>query len=189
MDNMTALVSAFARAYHYQNSRVRVFADSLARKLLTDEEYIAISKNMADGISFFAPGFEGTPEDALRYVVERQLAPSVLARSAFCERAIENAARLGCRQIALYAVGYDTFPLRNRDSRLRVFELDRPGMIADRWVRIQRAGLPDLRAHGRRRGDRGVLCGLQPREPGARNARPRGRGLLPGGQKGPLTVG
>ena len=32
-----------------------------------------------------------------------QLAPSVLARSAFCERAIDNAVRLGCRQIVIYA--------------------------------------------------------------------------------------
>ncbi len=141
MDNMTALVSAFARAYHYQNSRVHVFADDLAQRLLSDKEYSAISKNMTDGIAYFAPGFEGTPDEALRYVVDHQLAPSVLARSAFCERAIDNAARIGCRQVVLYAVGYDTFPLRNRDSRLAVFELDRPAMIADRWARIHRAGL------------------------------------------------
>ena len=141
MDNMTALVSAFARAYHYRNSRVHVFSDDLAEKLLTDEEYAAISKNMSDGISYFAPGFEGTPDEALRHVVDKQLAPSVLARSAFCERAIDNAARIGCRQVVLYAVGYDTFPLRNRDSRLAVFELDMPAMIADRWARIHRAGL------------------------------------------------
>lgn len=141
MDNMTALVSAFARAYHYQNSHVHVFADDLAQRLLSDKEYSAISKNMTDGIAYFAPGFEGTPDEALRYVVDHQLAPSVLARSAFCERAIDNAARIGCRQVALYAVGYDIFPLRNRDSRLAVFELDRPAMIADRWARIHRAGL------------------------------------------------
>ncbi len=30
------------------------------------------------------------------FIVDRQLAPSVLARSAFCERAIDNAVRIGC---------------------------------------------------------------------------------------------
>ena len=88
MDNMTALVSCFARAYHHKNSERPVFADSVAEKLLTAEEYAAISRNMAQGIQYFAPGFRGTLEEALRFIVNHQLAPSVLARSAFCERAI-----------------------------------------------------------------------------------------------------
>lgn len=44
--------------------------------MLTEEEYAAISRNMSGGISFFAPDFKGTPEEALRFIVERQLAPS-----------------------------------------------------------------------------------------------------------------
>ena len=141
MDKMTALVSAFARAYHYENNSEWVFADALARRLLSDEEYAAISKHMADGIAYFAPGFEGTREEALRFIVDRQLAPSVLARSAFCERAIDSAARIGCKKVAVFACGYDTFSLRNRNTCLHVFELDRPEMIADRWRRIERARL------------------------------------------------
>ena len=46
MDNMTALVSAFARAYHYRNNHTWVFADPVAEKMLMDEEYTAISQNM-----------------------------------------------------------------------------------------------------------------------------------------------
>ena len=142
MDNMTALVSCFARAYHHKNSERPVFADSVAEKLLTAEEYAAISRNMAQGIGYFAPGFKGTPEGALRLIVNRQLAPSVLARSAFCERAIDNAVRrLGCRQVVIYACGYDTFSLRLDNQALTVYELDRPEMIADRWKRIARTGL------------------------------------------------
>ena len=141
MENMTALVSCFARAYHYKNSERPVFADSVAEKLLTAEEYDAISRNMAWGIGYFAPGFQGTPEEALRYVVNHQLAPSVLARSAFCERAIDNAIRLGCRQIVIYACGYDTFSLRTEDRALTVYALDRPEMIEDRQERIAHAGL------------------------------------------------
>ena len=67
MDNMTALVSAFARAYHYRNNHTWVFADPVAEKMLTDEEYTAISQNMSQGISFFAPEFRGTQEEALGY--------------------------------------------------------------------------------------------------------------------------
>ncbi len=141
MDHMTALVSAFARAYHYRNNAAHVFADPFAEKLLTEEEYAAVSGSMSQGISYFAPGFSGTPEEALRHIVDRQLAPSVLARSAFCERAAADAVRAGCSQIVLFACGYDTFSLRARETELRVYELDLPEMIEDRRRRIARAGL------------------------------------------------
>ena len=141
MDNMTALVSAFARAHHYRNNHTWVFADPIAEKMLTDEEYTAISQNMSQGISFFAPEFRGTQEEALRYIVDHQLAPSVLARSAFCERAIENTVRIGCGQVVLYACGYDTFSLRNQHMELKIYELDRPEMIQDKLRRIKQTGM------------------------------------------------
>ena len=140
MDNMTALVSAFARAYHHINNDTWVFSDPFAEKMLTDEEYTAISQNMSRGISFFAPEFHGTPEEALRYIVDHQLAPSVLARSAFCERAIGNAVRIGCGQVVLYACGYDAFSLRNQHKELKIYELDRPEMIEDKLRRIKQTG-------------------------------------------------
>ena len=142
MDNMTALVSCFARAYHYKNSERHVFADPVAELMLTTEEYDVISRNMTQGIQYFAPDFQGTQEEALQFIVNHQLAPSVLARSAFCERAIDNAVRLlGCRQVVIYACGYDTFSLRTDNQALTVYELDRSEMIADRWKRIARADI------------------------------------------------
>ncbi len=142
MDNISALVSCFARAYHYKNCERHVFSDPVAEQMLTAEEYGAISRNMTQGIQYFAPDFQGTPEKALQFIVSHQLAPSVLARSAFCERAIDNAVRLlGCRQVVIYACGYDIFSLRTDNQAITVYELDRPEMIADRWKRIARAGL------------------------------------------------
>ncbi len=141
MDHLTALVSCFARAYHCRNSSMPVFADTAAEQMLTAEEYGTISRNMAQGIQYFAPGFQGTPEEALQFIVNHQLAPSVLARSAFCERAVDNAVRLGCRQVVIYACGYDTFSLRTDHQALAVYELDRPEMIADRRERIARTGI------------------------------------------------
>ena len=55
MDNMTALVSAFARAYHHINNDTWVFSDPFAEKMLTDEEYTAISQNMSRGLSSMEP--------------------------------------------------------------------------------------------------------------------------------------
>ena len=140
MDNMTALVSAFARAYHFINNDFWVFADPFAEKMLTTEEYSAISQNMSQGILFFNQEFHGTREEALRYIVDHQLAPSVLARSAFCERAIDNAVRSGCGQVVLYACGYDTFSLRNQNKGMKIYELDRPEMAGDKQRRINQTG-------------------------------------------------
>lgn len=54
MDNMTAKVSCFARAYHNKNNETHIFADNVA-ELLLGEDYERISKNMTDGLSFFFP--------------------------------------------------------------------------------------------------------------------------------------
>ena len=140
MDNLTAKVSCFARAYHYQHNNTHIFADQAAGSLL-GEEYDRIAQSMTEGIGFFLPGFKGAPEEGLRLIVDRQLSPSVLGRSAYCERMLENETRLGCRQYVVFASGYDTFAVRSGHAHLSVYELDLPEMLADKKQRIENAGL------------------------------------------------
>lgn len=141
MTNLTARISTFARVYHYRNNTIHVFADPYAGKILSEEEYESVSNHMIQGITYFCPGFQGTEEEALQWIVEHQIAPSVLARSAFCERALRSAVLSGCRQIILYASGYDTFALRTQNRQLKVFELDRPEMMADKRKRLKENGM------------------------------------------------
>lgn len=82
MEHMTAKVSCFARAYHYQNNSTWIFRDEYDADILGKYEYDAISANMVEGIQFFSPVFEGNKEQALEWIVNNQLAPSVLGRSA-----------------------------------------------------------------------------------------------------------
>ena len=140
MENATAKVSCFARAYHYRHNSVHVFADAAAEKLL-GADYDQIAQSMAQGIGFFMPDFHGDAAEGLRLIVDRQLSPSVLCRSAYCERMLANKARLDCKQYLLLAAGYDTFAIRHRDTPLAVFELDLPEMLADKRARMARAGL------------------------------------------------
>ena len=140
MENMTAKVSGFARAYHYKNNRIRIFSDNIAEKLLGDD-YNQIAKSLSDGIDFFCPGFEGTKEDGLRLILDRQLSPSVLGRSAFCEDKLLNAIADGCKQYLVFAAGYDTYALRCEDKSITVFELDYPQMLNDKTERIRKAKL------------------------------------------------
>ena len=81
--NMTALVSLFARAYHQKNKDIKIFDDLLSTKLITEKEYEMFGLNMSQGISFFNPTFKGSEEEALKWIVDHQLSPSVLVRSAF----------------------------------------------------------------------------------------------------------
>ena len=119
---------------------MHVFADTAAERLL-GPDYDEIAQSMTRGIGFFMPCFHGSAEEGLRLIVYRQLAPSVLGRSAYCERMLENERRLGCRQYVIFASGYDTFAIRNRDALLSVFELDLPEVLADKKTRIEKAGL------------------------------------------------
>ncbi len=141
MDHLTAKVSCFARAYHRRANAVPVFDDTAAEALL-GEDFPQIAQSMKDGAAFFLPGFTGTPEEALRRIVDGQLAPSVLARSAYCEDALAREIDRGCRQYVIFAAGYDTFALRSGEKTLSVFELDLPEMVNDKRTRIERSTLP-----------------------------------------------
>ena len=140
MDHMTAKVSCFARAYHHKNNQVCIFDDPMAEKLLGNE-YEQIAENMAAGVKFFLSDFKGTKEEGLRLIVDRQLSPSVLGRSVFCEEKLSEAVKHGCSQYLLFASGYDTFALRNPESFLSIYELDFPELLADKRMRIKRAHL------------------------------------------------
>jgi methyltransferase (TIGR00027 family) len=144
--SLTALVSAFSRAYHSTHNTEKVFDDYLAKDILTESEYELIASNMSKGIKFFNSSLDGTQEEALHWIVDNQLSPSPLGRAAFAEKALENAVRIGAKQYLIFAAGYDTFAYRQPDwaSKIQIFELDHPATGSDKQKRIQslEAGKP-----------------------------------------------
>lgn len=138
MKNMTALMSCFARAYQAENFLPKIYDDCYAKQILGDDEYAEISKNLENGISFFAPNYIGN--DPLKWIIEKHLAPSVLARSAFNERHLKNEINLGLKQYAVLAAGYDTSAYKVT-KEVTVFELDKSEMIENKIKRTKRAGI------------------------------------------------
>ncbi|WP_410511455.1 class I SAM-dependent methyltransferase [Paenibacillus sp. BR2-3] len=136
--SLTALVSAFSRAYHAEHNQFKIFDDQLAIQLLTDEEYENIASNMSLAIAFFEPEFVGSQEQALRKIVDHQLSPTPLGRAAFAEQALAVAATLGARQYLIFAAGYDTFAYRQPKwaTKLQIFEIDHPATAADKRRRV-----------------------------------------------------
>lgn len=142
--SMTALISAFSRGYHAEHNQVKIFDDSIAKKLLSEEEFAQISKSMTEGIGFFNPSLQGTAAEGLRWVVDNQLSPSPLGRAAFAEKALETATKCGTKQYLIFAAGYDTFAYRQPTwaKGLEIFEIDHPLTAGDKKMRLERADIP-----------------------------------------------
>ena len=134
MNNMTALVSCFVRAYHTENSNIKVYNDAFASKILTKEEYFNIALNMTSGIKFFNPNYEG--DEPLKWIVNNNIGPSVLARAAFNEKYLFNDIKLGLEQYVIIASGYDTIGYKV-NKKIKVFELDKKEIIEDKIKRTK----------------------------------------------------
>ena len=141
--NMTALVSLFARAYHQKSKDIKIFDDPLSAKLITKKEYEMIRLSMSQGISFFNPNFKGSKEEALKWIVDHQLSPSVLLRSAFCKEAIEEMKEKGCKQYLDFASGYDSFAYYYQ-NQMHVFEIDKKEVIEDKRQRCKDVDIENI---------------------------------------------
>ena len=53
--SITALMSSFGRAFHAEDEEHPVFADHLAKNLMTEEEYTAVQGYLLGGAQFFEP--------------------------------------------------------------------------------------------------------------------------------------
>lgn len=50
--NMTALISCFARYYHYKNNDVRIFSDNMAEKILSKRNIVIFLKKWLKELNF-----------------------------------------------------------------------------------------------------------------------------------------
>ena len=148
--SITALMSAFGRAFHAENEEHPVFADHLAKNLMTEEEYAAVQGYILGGAQFFEPEIdsaEQTPKELLRKLINTHIAPSPLCRAAYAERTLKTAVLTGTKQYVILGAGMDTFAFRETAflSKYRVFEVDHPLTQADKRERIAHAGwtVPD----------------------------------------------
>lgn len=124
MDNgpsRTALVTAYARAYHQIADQPTIFTDDLAVPLLgvTADELTELSTHVGDPI--------GT------VINDRDRRLFFAARARVAEDAIAEAVHAGTRQVVILGAGLDTFAYRNHNPDLRVFEIDHPATQA--WKR------------------------------------------------------
>lgn len=125
--SLTALMSAFSRAYHLKNSEKPVFSDVCAEKLFSDEEYAQMEQYILSGGG-----------DVKAYV-NTHLAPTPVARARFCEESLQTGIKLGTEQYVIIGSGLDSFAYRNKNKAVTVFEIDKESVIEDKRRRLARA--------------------------------------------------
>lgn len=143
--SVTSLISAFSRAYHSQFDSPKIFNDYMAKDLISQKEFNDIKENMIQGIQFFnkeiAQKYKGNPEEILKWITQIQLAPTTLARAAYCETVLLNELILGLKQYVILGAGLDTFCFRHPELKnsLEIFEVDYPATQEFKKKRLDQA--------------------------------------------------
>lgn len=127
--SLTSLMSAFSRAYHFENSENPIFRDSIARELFSDKEFQQMEQYIVSG------GHD------LKTYVNDQLAPTPLARARFCEDSLDTAIKTGTKQYVILGSGLDTFAFRNNYESIHIYEIDREITMHEKKQRLKRAKL------------------------------------------------
>lgn len=127
-ESMTAKLCSFARAYHSNYGRQKIFDDYLAYDMMGKEEYEEIGRLIERGFNVHGDtpntGFRGKTVYA---EMDRYISPIPLSRIAFAERELNSFAdQYGVCQYVICGAGMDTFAFRNENSNIRIFELDHP---------------------------------------------------------------
>jgi methyltransferase (TIGR00027 family) len=145
--SITSLISAFARAYHVEHDEPLIINDFLATKLITSQECADIGASMIQGIDFFHSDadrqFGGDRDQILKWIVQVQLSPITLARSAYSEQVMLQEAALGVKQVVILGAGMDTYALRHPELEytLDIVEVDLPLAQQLKKERLQQAEL------------------------------------------------
>lgn len=138
-ESITAKLCSFARAYHSNFGRQKIFDDYLAYDLMGKEEYEEIGQLIENDfeVSVFDANrsFSGT---SVYPKLNRYITPIPLSRIAFAESELIRFAKEngGC-QYVICGAGMDTFAFRNENPDIRIFELDHPDTQRYKLERIK----------------------------------------------------
>lgn len=147
---VTALVTAYARAYHALHDKQKIFNDTLIPELFSEEEKKNFGIHLAAQLALIAPeeaAKNPDPGTALALVMQHHTASITLSRSRFTEEALLESINTGVTQYVLLGAGLDTFAFRHAEleDRIQIFEIDHPATHTMKIERIKKAGwkIPD----------------------------------------------
>lgn len=127
-ESITAKLCSFARAYHSNYGRQKIFDDYLAYDLMGKEEYEEIGQLIEHDYNGSAfddkQSFKG---DKVYPLLNQYITPIPLSRIAFAEKQLAAfAEKHGQCQYVICGAGMDTFAFRNENPNIQIYELDHP---------------------------------------------------------------
>jgi methyltransferase (TIGR00027 family) len=145
--SITALITAYCRAYHATHDSPKIFDDFLADQLFTAEEHAAFDQNLAGLLKVINPERAATNPDqatALACTMQTHNGPITLSRSRYTEDRLTEMVDCGVRQYVILGAGLDTFAFRRTDllEHLHIFEVDHPATQVLKHQRLAMLGQP-----------------------------------------------
>jgi len=138
-ESMTAKICSFARAYHSNYGKEKIFDDYLAYDLMGKDEYEKIGQLIERDfdLSRYDPNYSFC-RDRIREKMDAFILPIPLSRIAFAEQELARfAAENGKCQYVICGAGMDTFAFRNENPEIQIFELDHPNTQRYKLNRIR----------------------------------------------------
>ena len=127
-ESITAKLCSFARAYHSNIGREKIFDDYLAYDLMGKQEFEEMGQLIQNDFEFDNTNDSGGFEtECISPKFNRYIAPIPLSRIAFAEKKLlEFAEKHSECQYVICGAGMDTFAFRNGNPHIKIFELDHP---------------------------------------------------------------
>lgn len=139
MESVTAKLCSFARAYHSNHEKNKIFDDYLAYDLMGKEEYEQIGQLIEHDYkeALFDPAYAFSGA-RIRLNLNKYISPIPLSRAAFAERELARFAwERGECQYVICGAGMDTFAFRNENPKIKIFEIDHPDTQRYKLERIR----------------------------------------------------
>lgn len=139
-ESTTAKLCSFARAFHSNYEKQKVFDDYLAFDLMGKEEYDEIGQLIEHeyDITAFDAG-RSFSSAKIRASLNRYISPIPLSRIAYAERELDLFVReRGKCQYVICGAGMDTFAFRNANPNIMIFEIDHPDTQQYKLEKIRR---------------------------------------------------
>lgn len=123
-ESITAKLCAFARAWHSNKARDKIYDDYLAYDMMGKDEYDRVYELIRHGFGTSSHPF--SREDS-EEIIKEYIAPIPLSRIHFSESRLNQFAQNnGKIQYVICGAGSDTFSFRNNNPDIEVYEIDHP---------------------------------------------------------------
>jgi methyltransferase (TIGR00027 family) len=139
--SLTAIMTAYLRAYHAMNDSPKIFDDFLAYDLIPKERRALIEQGFSSALQLNDPERTVSSSEKSTTLVSLMQAmglPNVLSRARYTEDNLEQAIKQEVQQYVILGAGMDTFAFRRPDllEHIQVFEVDHPATQAFKRNRL-----------------------------------------------------